>query len=40
MFCELADCYVQAMNSDSVPTITTAWERVVDGEIRRVYEAA
>ena len=40
MFCELSDCYVQALNSDSVPTITTAWERVIDCEIRRVYEQA
>ena len=40
MFCELADCYVQAINSDAVPTITTAWERVIDGEIKRVYDQA
>lgn len=40
MFCELADCYVQAINSDAIPTISTAWERVIDGEIRRVYDAA
>ena len=40
MFCELADCYVQAINSDAVPTISTAWERVIDGEISRVYDHA
>ena len=40
MFCELADCYVQAINSDTVPTISTAWERVIDGEISRVYDIA
>eukprot|EP00347_Sterkiella_histriomuscorum_P006351 403353091 len=40
MFCELADSYVQAINSDAVPTITTAWERVIDGEIKRVYDQA
>ncbi|CDW74480.1 guanylate-binding n-terminal domain containing protein [Stylonychia lemnae] len=40
MFCELADCYVQAMNSDAVPTISSAWERVIDGEIKRIYELA
>ena len=28
------------MNSDAVPTITTAWERVIDGEIKRVYDSA
>ena len=40
MFAELAECYVQAMNSDAVPTISTAWERVIDGEIKRVYDQA
>ena len=28
------------MNSEGVPTITTAWERVIDSEVRRVYEQA
>ncbi len=40
MFCELADSYVQSMNSDSIPTISSAWERVMDGELRRVYDLA
>ena len=40
MLAELADCYVQAINADAVPTITTAWERVVDAEIGRVFESA
>jgi len=38
MFCELADSYVQSINSDSIPTISTAWDRVMDGELRRVYD--
>ena len=38
MLCELADTYVQALNSDSIPTITTAWERVIDGELKRIFE--
>ena len=37
MFVELSNQYVKAMNSDTVPTITTAWERVIDNEINRVY---
>lgn len=40
MFAELAEHYVQAMNSDAVPTISTAWERVIDSEIQRVYDSA
>jgi len=28
------------MNADAVPTITSAWERVIDGEIKRVYDRA
>ncbi len=40
MFCELADSYVQAINTDAIPTISTAWERVIDSEIRSVYETA
>ena len=38
MFCELADSYVQSINSDSIPTISTAWDRVMDGELMRVYD--
>lgn len=38
MFCELADSYVQSINSDSIPSISTAWDRVMDGELRRVYD--
>jgi hypothetical protein len=38
MFAELTEQYVNAMNSDSVPTISSAWERVINGEIDRVYE--
>lgn len=37
MFSELSEQYVKAMNSDSVPTIASAWERVIDSEINRVY---
>jgi len=40
MFAELTEHYVTAMNSKAVPTISTAWERVLDGEIRRVEEEA
>ena len=38
MFCNLAESYVQSINSDSIPTISSAWERVLDGELRRIYE--
>jgi hypothetical protein len=31
MFMELLDQYVNAINKNAVPTISTAWERVVDG---------
>lgn len=40
MLCELAETYVSALNSDAVPTISSAWERVVDSELRRVYDQA
>ena len=40
MFCELADSYVTALNSDVIPTISTAWERVIDAELRRVQSHA
>lgn len=40
MLVELAETYVSALNSDAVPTISSAWERVVDGELRRVYDHA
>lgn len=40
MFSELALHYVNAMNSDAIPTISTAWERVIDSEIGRVLEMA
>lgn len=40
MFAELAEHYVTTMNSDAVPTISTAWERVIDKEIERIYESA
>jgi hypothetical protein len=28
------------MNSDAIPTISSAWERVMDSELRRVYDQA
>ena len=40
MFADLISHYVSAMNSDCVPTISTAWERVMDSEIRRVFDSA
>jgi len=40
MLAELADCYVQAINADAIPTITTAWERVIDAEIARVFDVS
>mmetsp|Transcript_34216 Transcript_34216/g.33434 ORF Transcript_34216/g.33434 Transcript_34216/m.33434 type:complete len:460 (+) Transcript_34216:286-1665(+) len=40
MFAELVQQYVQAMNSESIPTISSAWERVINSEIMRVQEAA
>lgn len=40
MLCELADSYVAALNSGVIPTIATAWDRVVDAELRRVHDQA
>jgi hypothetical protein len=40
MLCELADSYVAALNSGSVPTISTAWDRVLEAELRRVHDSA
>ncbi len=40
MLCELADTYISAMNSDSIPTIKSAYERVIDAELRRVFDQA
>ena len=40
MFADLVTQYVQALNSEAVPTIQSAWERVVDAELRRVYESS
>ena len=36
MFAELTVQYVQAMNSDRVPTISSAWERVIDAEVNKM----
>jgi hypothetical protein len=38
MLSELAEAYVHTLNSDAIPTISSAWERVIDGELRRVYD--
>lgn len=40
MFAELAQHYVETMNSDAIPTISSAWERVIDGQLNRVFEQA
>ena len=40
MLCDLAESYVHAINSNAIPTISSAWERVIDGELRRIYDAA
>lgn len=40
MFAELSQTYVEAINSESIPTISSAWERVIDSEIRRVFDEA
>jgi hypothetical protein len=40
MFAELSQTYVEAINSETVPTIASAWERVIDSEIKRVFEEA
>lgn len=40
MVATLLDQYVRAINKGAVPNISTAWENVIDNEIRRGYEAA
>jgi len=40
MLATLLDQYVKAINKGAVPNITTAWENVIDNEIRRGYEDA
>jgi hypothetical protein len=40
MLCELAETFVNALNSDAIPTISSAWEWVIDSELRRVYDQA
>jgi hypothetical protein len=36
MLCELAEQYVAAINAKGIPTISSAWERVLEGEVRRL----
>jgi len=40
MISSLLDQYVRAINEGAVPNISTAWENVIDTEIRRSYETA
>jgi len=40
MLATLLDQYIKAINKGAIPNISTAWENVVDNEIRRGYEAA
>lgn len=36
----MVEAYVDAINKEAIPTISTTWERVVEGEVRRVFEKA
>ena len=36
----MIEAYVEAINKEAIPTIATTWERVVEGEVRRVFEKA
>lgn len=38
MFFGLARNYVEAINSDAIPQISTALERVIQREMRKIYE--
>ncbi len=40
MMSSLIEQYVKAINEGAVPNISTAWENVIDTEIRRAYDAA
>jgi hypothetical protein len=40
MIATLLEQYIKAINKGAVPNITTAWENVIDNEIRRGYEDA
>ena len=40
MFVELLEQYVSAINKNTVPTISTAWERVVDSQLKDFYNGA
>ena len=40
MLSSLVEQYIKAINEGAVPNISTAWENVVDTEVRRMYEAA
>ena len=36
----MVEAYVDAINREAIPTIATTWERVIEGEVRRVFEKA
>ena len=40
MMSSLLEQYVKAINDGAVPNISTAWENVIDTEIRRAYDSA
>ncbi len=40
MMSSLIEQYVKAINEGAVPNISTAWESVIDTEIRRAYNSA
>lgn len=38
--CSLLEIYVDAINRDAVPTISTAWERTIDAQMKEAYRNA
>ena len=40
MLADLCEMYVDAINSNEVPTITSSWERVVQKELRESLDRA
>ena len=40
MMAHLLEQYIKAINEGAVPNISTAWENVLDSEVRRLYENA
>jgi hypothetical protein len=40
MLASLLEIYVDAINRDAVPTISTAWERTIDAQVKEAYRKA